>query len=146
MAEAKAGGQRVHPLNLVLAPLLDVVYDFHNPVVVDVADRRVAVARHLVVEVRHGRGDGVRVEVAGGRGMVETDDVAVGQVANRLVGVVGRLLPVGEDKPVVVLVLVVVASDLLLARAYWVCLDMRMQETTAPAHVLERDPRAERDF
>lgn len=66
VAEPKAGGQRVHPLNFVLASLLDVVYDFYYPVVVDVAHCRVTVARHFVVEVRHGRGDGMRVEIAGG--------------------------------------------------------------------------------
>lgn len=50
------------------------------------------------------------------------------------------------DEPLVVLVLVVVASDLLLLGADGVGLDVRVEKSSAVAHVLEREARAEGGF
>ena len=49
MAEPKSGGQGMDRIDLVLASTLDVVDDFHNPVVVVITDGQVSVTRHLVV-------------------------------------------------------------------------------------------------
>lgn len=53
------------------------------------------------------------------------------------------IFPSGRDDPVIVAIFVVVACHLLLLRANWVGLDMRVQETSAVAHVLERKLRTE---
>jgi len=53
---------------------------------------------------------------------------------------------VGVEEPVVVGVLVVVASDLLLLRALGEGLNVRVQKTTTVSHVLESGTRAKSDF
>ena len=127
-------------------PLLRVIDNLHNPIIVVIPDTRVPVTRYLVVQLRHGRGDGVRVQVTASWDVAETDNVAVLEEADLIVGVVGLFVPFGEDCPLVVVILVVVAGNLLLVGADGVSLDMRMQEATSPAHVLEGDLGAECDI
>ena len=146
VAEAQPRRQRVDLLILVLAPTVDVVHDLDDPIVLVVADRRVAVARDFIVQLGDWCRDRVRVEVAGGRGVLETDRIAVLEEAERAVRVVRGLVPAGHHNPLVVLVLVVVAGHLLLLGADRVGLDVGVQKTSTPAHVFEREFRAIRDI
>ena len=58
------------------------------------------------------------MQVTAGLSVDETDDIAVANVSDvGVLGVVVRLVPVGVEEPVIVGVLVVVASDLLLSGA-----------------------------
>jgi hypothetical protein len=70
--------------------------------------------------------------------MYEANDVAVFKKANIPIPIDGGLLPTWRDEPVVVGVFVVVARDLLLIGSDRICLDVRVQEATSPAHVLQR--------
>ena len=117
----------------------DIIYDLDLPIIPCVSNTRVAIAGYFVVEFRDGRENGVRVEVPRGWRVLESDDVPVLEVPQLLIRVVLRLIPTGEDNPVVVVVFVVIAGDLLLVGADRVGLYVRMQQSTTPAHVLECD-------
>ena len=56
--------------------------------------------------------------------MAETDDVIVLEEPHLAVGVVLGLVPAGKDRPLVVIILVVVASHLLLVGSNGVSLDV----------------------
>ena len=86
------------------------------------------------------------MQVARRRHVPEHDVVAVLEEANRGLRIIRCLIPTGHDDPVVVLVLVVVASHLLLLRADGVGLDVGMQEAASPAHVFESDLGAVRNI
>ena len=145
MPKPEARGQGVDPLVLVLGAAVDVIDNLNHPVVLVVADCGVAIARHFVVELRHRRRDRVRVQVTGGRGVLKTNRVAVLEVANGDFRVVLNVVPSREEIPFVVFIFVVVASHLLLLRADWIRLHMRVQKTSAPAHVFQGDLRAVRN-
>lgn len=70
--------------------------------------------------------------------MLQTNDIAILDETNGVLCAVFGLFPLGKDDPFVVIILVVIAGDLLLRRTGGVGLDVRMQETTAVANVLER--------
>ena len=59
VAEAQAGRERVDAFVLVLGATVDVIDDLDDPVVLVVADGRVTVARHFVVELGNRRWDRV---------------------------------------------------------------------------------------
>ena len=86
------------------------------------------------------------MQVARGRDVHEADDVAVLEEAQGLVEVEGRLVPFGVEEPFVVGVFVVVAGDLLLIRTNGVCLDVRVEKTTAVTNVFEGDAGTDGDF
>lgn len=104
--------------------------NFDNPVVLGVPYSGVAVARHLVISLGDRGSDLMRVEITAGLSVNETDGVAVAREAERLLGIVFDFCPVGIEEPVIVRVLVMIASNLLLTRPLGVSLDMRMQKTT----------------
>ena len=56
--------------------------------------------------------------------MTETDDIIVLEVPHLAVGVVLGLVPAGKDRPLVIVILVVVASYLLLVGTHRVSLDV----------------------
>jgi hypothetical protein len=66
----------------------------------------------------------VAVQVAAGRGVDQTDCVAVAENLNLFVLKVRGEGMTSLDDPIVVGILVVVAGDLLLARSVGICLDM----------------------
>jgi hypothetical protein len=43
-------GQRLNGVNLIFAALLDIVYNLNAPIIMDIADGLVAIARHFIVE------------------------------------------------------------------------------------------------
>jgi hypothetical protein len=83
----------------------------------------------------------VGVKVTAGLGVDQSDDGLVSRVAKLLLGLVLNFMTVGIEEPVVVCVFVVVTSDLLLLRAFWVGLNMRVKQTSTVAHVLQGSSR-----
>lgn len=82
------------------------------------------------------------MQVSTGLSVDETDHIAITNELQVCVGIKLRLVAVWIDEPVIVGILVVVAGNLLLVRSFRVCLDVRVQEATSVAHILEGDPRA----
>lgn len=111
-----------------------------------VANSDVAVARNFVVGLCDWSCYGVRVQVAAGLSVNEADDVAIADKLEGVFKVELLLVAVGVEEPVVVGILVVVTGDLLLSRAFGESLDVRVEKTTAVAHVLESGARAHGDF
>ena len=70
--------------------------------------------------------------------MYEANDVAVLKVANRPISIDEGFFPAWSDGPLVVRVFVMVARDLLLIGSHGIRLDVRVQEASSPAHVLQR--------
>ena len=64
------------------------------------------------------------MEIARGGDMDEADDVAVGEELDRAVRIVGRFIPSRHDVPFIVVIFVVVAGYLLLARANGISLNV----------------------
>lgn len=123
-----------------------VVDDFDDPVIMDIADGGVSVTRDFVVQLGHRSRDVVRVQIAGGRRVLKSNDIAVLDVLDGRVRIVRRLTPSGKDVPVVVVILVVIASSLLLSRAYRVHLYMRMEQSATETHILQCELRPIRDL
>ena len=123
------------------------INDFHGPMILRVANGKVSVRRDFVISFCNGRSDGVRVKVATGLGVNEANHVLVldkSEVGGGLVVV--RLVASGVEEPVVVRILVVVASNLLLAGSFGVGLDVRVKQSTTVAHVLESGARSNGNF
>lgn len=81
----------------------------------------------------------MRVQVAASLSVNQTNNVVVTDEAQLLrLRVVVGVLTVRIKEPVVVGVLVVVASDLLLSRSLGIGLNVRVEETTTVTHVLDR--------
>ena len=137
VAESHASSQRMDVLNLLSS--LQVVHDLDDPVVLFVADGRVTVARNFVVQLRDRGGDGVGVQIASRRSVLQTNDIAILKEADWALWVIRWLIPSWKKDPIVVVILIMITSDLLLSGAGWVRLDVRMEETTAVADILQRD-------
>lgn len=71
--------------------------------------------------------------------MDETDDIAVANEFQGSLRVKLRFMAVGVEEPVVVRILVMVASDLLLGGSLRESLNVRMEESATISHVLQRD-------
>ena len=136
MAEPQPGRQGMDPVHLL--PLRKIVDHLDLPVVTSISQGGVAVPRYFVIQFRDGRDDGVRVKVAVGGGVGETDDVAMCDVFELIVWVVGWFIPSREHHPVVVVIFIMIACHLLLSRTDRIRLYMGVEQATAPAHVFER--------
>ena len=101
--------------------------DFNSPVVLGVANSCIAVARNLPISLGNGCCDLVRVQVAASLCVNETDDIAIANILDRCLCIELGLMSVGIEEPVVVRILVVIASDLLLLRSFRICLYVRME-------------------
>jgi mannose/fructose/N-acetylgalactosamine-specific phosphotransferase system component IID len=71
--------------------------------------------------------------------MNEADGISISDVLQITGGVVLGLVAAGIDEPVIVGILVVIASNLLLVGTLWVGLNVGVQQTTAVTHVLNGD-------
>ena len=156
MLDPDARREAVYPGESACLASVHVVDGLDDPVIVRVADRRVAVAADLVGELGDGRDDAMRVQVATSLLVNEAHSVAVDEISELAFRVEIGLVPRRRDDPVVVRVSVVlsaseggqckgthVAGNLLLKRADGVGLDVRVKQSTAVAHILERDLGAE---
>ena len=119
-----------------------IIDNFDSPVVLGIANGGVSVRRHLPVSLGDRGLDRVRVQVATGLGVNKADDISIADEAEGIFKIVLGLMTVWVEEPLVVGILVVVAGDLLLAGAFGVRLNVRVEETAAVSHVLECGPRA----
>lgn len=83
------------------------------------------------------RCDLMRVEIAASLGVDKTDGVTITRVAELLLWLVLDISAIGVEEPVVVCILMMIASDLLLLRTVGVSLMMRVKQTTSIPHVLQ---------
>lgn len=139
VAETHAGRQRMDVLHFLLLALLQIIDHLNNPVILVVTDGLVSVTGNFVVELGDRCRDGVGVQVAGCRYMSEKNSIALLDKSEGTFGIVRRLLPGGQNSPLVVIVFVVVASDLLLTGTSREGLYVRMQKTASVSNVLESD-------
>lgn len=138
--------QRMDAVDLFPPASVQVVYNLDNPVVMPVSDSRVSVAADFIVGFGDRGSNSVRVEVASRRCVLEADDVTMFKRDEFTVGVNWRRAPGGKERPLIVVVFVVVAGDLLLLRPNREGLNVRMQETSTIADVFEGDLGAKHDF
>jgi uncharacterized membrane protein (UPF0136 family) len=138
--EPEPGSQRVDPVNLVST--LDVIDHLDHPVILFISNGSVSITGHFVGRLCYWCRDGMRVEVTGGRCVLEANYITILEVAKFTIGIIFRLIPSRKNVPIVVLVLVVVAGDLLLIRANWEGLHVRVQKTTTVADILQCDLRS----
>lgn len=106
---------------------VQIVHDLDNPMVVVVPDRRVSITADFVVGFGDRSRNSMRVEVSGGGTVLEADNRVVNDWGEFAVRVNGRGPPSWEDGPLVIVVLVVVAGDLLLLRPGREGLDVRVK-------------------
>jgi hypothetical protein len=83
------------------------------------------------------------MKVATGLRMNEADHIAVPNELEWRFRIELWLSSVRVKEPVIIGVLVVVASDLLLRGAFGISLNVRMKKTTSITHILQRRSRAE---
>jgi hypothetical protein len=110
------------------------------PVVLLVTNCDVTVTRDFVVTLGNRSSDLMRVQVASSLCVEHANNSLVTHKSNGVFWVEFRFVAVGIEEPVVIGVLVMVASDLLLHRSLWVCLNVRMKQSTTIAHVFQRRP------
>ena len=72
----------------------------------------------------------MRVKVAAGLGMNQANGLAVTNESGLGILIVIGITTVGVEEPVIVSILVVVASNLLLGRSLGISLHVRMKKTT----------------
>jgi hypothetical protein len=137
--ETESGSKRSE---LGVVPGSSVADNFNNPVIFGVTNSGVAVAGNFPIALCNRSSDLVRVEVTASLSVDETNDVAIARVAEVLIGLVIDFVTVGVEEPVVVRILVVVASDLLLCGALGVGLNVRVEQSASVSHVLQRRARA----
>lgn len=137
MTEPQTSSKRMNLVHLALLAQLDIIYNLDNPVVLIVSYSSVAVARNFVVVFGDRSWDRVGVQITSGGDMTQTNNVAIFQEPDGTFGVINRLVPSRKDHPVVVLILVVVASDLLLFGTNGERLYMGVQQTASIPKVFD---------
>lgn len=115
----------------------DILDDLNGEVVLVITNGSVAVTRDLLINLGDRGRDIVRVEVAAGLRVNQTENITVGNKLWWCCSIELWLPAVGVEEPLVVGILVVVAGDLLLSGALWVCLDVRVKKSTTVSHVLD---------
>ena len=102
-----------------------------------VADGGIAITRNFIISFGDRSSDLMRMKVTSCLSVYESDDVFVSNISQRSFWIIFWGAPVRIEEPIVVGVLVMVASDLLLARTLRIGLNMRVKETTSITHVLD---------
>lgn len=111
------------------------------PVVLVVTNSQVTVAGNFLMASGYRGSDVMRVQVAASLSVNKSNDGVVTNESQITLGVVVLLSAVGVEEPVVVGVLVVVASNLLLLGTLGVGLNVRVKKTTTVTHVLDGSAR-----
>lgn len=88
----------------------------------------------------------MRVDVATGGRVDESDPITILEESDGRFGVIWRFIPGRHDVKVIIIILVVVAGDLLLIGADRVGLDVGVEKTSSVAVVLERELGPESNF
>jgi hypothetical protein len=134
MLETESGGESS---DLATVTRGRVANNLDLPVVLFVTNSQVTVAGNLLVASCDGSSNVVGVQVAPGLSMDKSNNRVVANESEIALGAVVLLPTVRVKEPVVVSVLVVVASNLLLLGTLRIGLDVRVKKTTTIAHVLD---------
>lgn len=125
--QAEGSGQRANFASITRG---NISHDLNLPVIFVVAYSKVAVAGDFLVRLGDRSGDLMRVKVAAGLGMNQANGLAVTNESGLGILIVIGITTVGVEEPVIVSILVVVASNLLLGRSLGISLHVRMKKTT----------------
>jgi hypothetical protein len=99
---------------LGVVPGSGITDNLNNPMILGVTNSSVTIAGYFVVSLGNWSSDLVRVKVTAGLGMDKSDCVTITGEAKFLIRLVLGLATVGIEEPIVIRILVVIASDLLL--------------------------------
>lgn len=134
VSQAESSGQSANTALVARSYIAD---DLNLPVILVITNGQVAVAGNLLLALRDRSRDIVRVKVASSLRVDQSDDITVSDKSRILLRVEVGLSTGRVKPPLVVGILVVVASDLLLVRAIRISLDVTVQQTTSVTHVFE---------
>lgn len=98
-----------------LSPL-QVIDNLDLPVIMVIANSRIAIAGDFIVELGNWSRNVVRVQIARSRTMLKSDNIAILKELDRAIQIKRRFVPTRMYDPFVIVVLVMVASYLLLLR------------------------------
>jgi hypothetical protein len=132
--------------NLRIVPGRSITDNFDNPVVLSISHGGISVTGNFPVTLCNWSSNLMRMQIAASLSVDEPDVVAIAREAKLLVWLVLNIITVGIEEPVVVSILMMIASDLLLCRAFRISLVMRVEQATSVAHILEGRPRPIGDF
>lgn len=88
----------------------------------------------------------MRMQVAACLCVNQTNHVLISDVFNRCFSIKRLRVTIWIEEPIVIGILMMIASDLLLLRPLRVGLDMRMEKTTTITHIFKRSSRTVSDF
>lgn len=86
------------------------------------------------------------VKISAGLRVDETENIPITDVLDWCLRVKFWLSTVGVEPPLVIGILMMIASDLLLGRAFRIGLNVRMEKSTTITHILDRSSRSIGDF
>ena len=121
--ETESGRQGADPASVTRG---NIPYDLNLPVVLVVANSEIAVARNLLVRFGNRSRDLVRVKVTARLSVDQADSLAITNESGLCILIIVGIATVGVEEPIIVSILVVVASNLLLSRTLRIGLHMRM--------------------
>lgn len=84
--------------------------------IVHVADGAISITTNFMVFLRDGGRYNMRMKIASCRSVLQPDHVPVFEEADIIIEVQLGLIPSRKDSPLIILVFIVIASDLLLQR------------------------------
>ena len=131
--QSEGSSQSPHLGAIVRGDILD---NLHGPMVLFIANSGVSVARNLLVGLGDWCWDIVGVKIAAGLGVNETENIAVSDKLWWSLSIIIWLSSVWVEPPLVVGIFVVIAGNLLLARSFWVGLNVGVKKSTTISHVL----------
>lgn len=88
----------------------------------------------------------MRMQVTASLCVNQTKYVLVGNEFYRCFRIIRLRVTIRIEEPIVVCILMMIASDLLLLRPFWVGLDVGMKKTTTITHIFESSSRTVCDF
>ena len=102
------------PVDVVSLAPLDIIDDLHSPVVLSVSNGRVTIARYFMIQLRNRCRNWMRVKIARRGDVIQADDVTVLEESYGTFRIIRRFIPTWGNEPIVILILIVIAGDLLL--------------------------------
>lgn len=125
---------------LRIVPRRGITDNFNDPVVLGISHGGVSVAGDFPVTLCDGSSNLMRMQIAAGLSVDEANFVAIAREAKFLIWLVLDIITVGVEEPIIVSILMMIASDLLLCRAFGISLVMRVEQATSVAHIFEGCP------
>lgn len=135
---SQSESSRKRPQLSILGVMAVFIHNLDDPIIVGIAGRIVSIATDLPLCRSNGSLDTMTVQAAVGLLVSQTDQVAITQDPGAT-SILWDLSALNVfDDPVVVVILVVVAGNLLLTRSFRERLNMRVKQSSAISRVLDR--------